>query len=322
MKLYVCISLDVEEEGLFSGKYPRSRMSVTNVPLLKRLAPLYRDFGFPVTLFCAYSVFADNMASEAISWMRDYCGAEIGAHLHHWSTPPLSDKGEYGPPLRTHKVDRELLCQRLETLLAAGEKIAGQPITSFRMGRWDLKSMLLPMLAEHGILVDSSICPLRFFKDGPDHFLAPADPYWVNIGPDRQILEAPITQISLFRPLARLWRATVPNNLLDCYHFLGALSANPLWHGPLAMRLATRLHTWRDGAVLNFFWHSSEMMPKGSPHIPDQAAADRLLATIFSFCRWLLDTYDVQPVTATQLAGLPLCYPERSLCAVRGQGDW
>lgn len=88
--LRVVVSLDVEEEGLFSGHYATSGCGVSNVSLLPRLAPLSRDLGFPLTLFCAHTVFADAGACRVLEQMRDHYGAEIGAHLHHWSTPPAS----------------------------------------------------------------------------------------------------------------------------------------------------------------------------------------------------------------------------------------
>ncbi len=322
MKLYVCISLDVEEEGLFSGSYASKNLSVDNVAHLPRLAPLYQDLGFAVTLFCAHSVFADENAAKTILWMRDHCGCEIAGHLHHWSTPP-ADNAPYAtsPPVRTHILPQQLLKQRLNTLLTAGREIIGHPITSFRMGRWDLKNILFPMLANSGIKVDSSVCPLRVFPNGPNHFLAPADPYWVAINADMRILEAPVTQIPLIKQLAKLWHVYAPGKYVDYFHFFGALSANPLWHGPLARRVATLLHTQRGGMILNFFWHSSEMMPQGSPHIRDQKAADKLLASIFSFCKWLRSTFDVHPVTATQLASLPVEYPTIFCCDNHGR-DW
>lgn len=319
MKLFVCISLDVEEEGLFSGNYPRTKLSVTNVAYIKRLAPLWDELGFPLTLFCAYPVFSDASARKTVLWMRDNCQAEIGAHLHHWSTPPLNS-GHAEAPVRTHLMRPMLLRQRLRSLLSAGAKCNGTPLTSFRMGRWDLKNMLLPMLAEEGIRVDSSICPLRVFSNGADHFLAPADPYWVQTSPGRRILEAPVTQIPLWHSLARAWHKAAPGKLMDSFHFFGALSANPFWHRPAVCRWAARLHALRGGHVLNFFWHSSEMMPHGSPHVPDTKTAEAMLRRIFEFCRWLRKNHDVQPVTATQLAKLPLDYPVRGV--ENPMGDW
>lgn len=52
--LAVCISLDVEEEGLFSGSYQAWNCSVTNVQRLRKLEPLCRELGFPLTLLCTH----------------------------------------------------------------------------------------------------------------------------------------------------------------------------------------------------------------------------------------------------------------------------
>lgn len=320
-ELYVCISLDVEEEGLFSGRYKSRDVSLKNIPLLRRLAPLYREFGLPLTLFCAYPVFCDPACQDTLAWMIENTAAEAGAHLHHWSTPPL-DEGE-SEPCRTHLLDRSLLAARLENLLAAGRDFLKRPVTSFRMGRWDLKKSLLPLLADNGILVDSSVCPLRKFKNGPDHFLALPEPYWVELPGGGRILEAPITQIPLSRHLASLWYRGAANlgMNIDTFHFIGALSANPFWHSQPVMRLASRLHRARNGRVLSLFWHSSELMPGGSPHTTNQKAADRHLAGIFSFCEWLKKTFAITGVTATDLGRIPVAGEYRQRCFEEPE-DW
>ncbi|MDR2744541.1 MAG: hypothetical protein LBB66_05025 [Desulfovibrio sp.] len=319
--LYVIVSLDVEEEGLFSGHYPAAGCGVRNVALLPRLAPFTRELGFPLTLFCAYTVFDDADARRVLAFMRDKCGAEIAAHLHHWSTPPLrSPSVETEIPERTHRMRDSLLRQCLDSLLTAGRQFQGAPLTSFRMGRWDLKSALRPLLGEFGITLDSSVCPLRAFGDGADHFLAPADPYWVD-GTGRGLLESPVTQITPAPWLARLWHKHVRRpGLLDSFHCWGAVSANPVWHGEGIMRLATRLHVFRGGRVLHLFWHSSEMLPGASPSVPDQAASKALLKKIRFFLQWLKENFTVSAVTAAQLRSVAatLNFPGRPA----GNGDW
>ena len=324
--LYVIVSLDVEEEGLFSGSYASSGCGVRNVALLPRLAPLTHELGFPLTLFCAHTVFSNAEARPHLAWMRDHCQAEIAAHLHHWSTPPLDDEtvGDEnaqtnGSPVRTDKMPQELLRRRLRTLLDAGHDFQGAPLTSFRMGRWDLKASVRPLLAEEGITFDSSVCPLRVFAGGPDHFLAPTEPYWPHDCPG--MLESPVSQIALSPALARLWYGlTRQKALVDSFHFWGALSPNPVWHSPAVMRAATRLLVRRGGKVLSLFWHSSEMLPGGSPNIPDQAAADALYQKTYSYLRWLRENYNVIGLTAAQLRHLApsLNFGPRPA----GQGDW
>ncbi|MDR3358316.1 MAG: hypothetical protein LBN96_05615 [Desulfovibrio sp.] len=319
--LYVIVSLDVEEEGLFSGRYPAAGCGVRNVALLPRLAPFTRKLGFPLTLFCTYTVFDNADARRVLAFMRDACGAEIAAHLHHWSTPPLRSAGaETKIPERTHCLRDSLLRRRLDNLLTAGRRFQGAPLTSFRMGRWDLKSTLRPLLGEFGITLDSSVCPLRAFRDGADHFLAPADPYWVDDA-GRDLLESPVTQITPAPWLARLWHQHVRQPaLLDSFHCWGAVSANPVWHSEGIMRLAARLHVLRGGRVLHLFWHSSEMLPGASPNVPDQAASRALFKKIRSFLRWLKENFTVCAVTAAQLRGAAasLNFPGRP----PDSGDW
>jgi len=318
--LRVVVSLDVEEEGLFSGRYATTGCTTQNVSLLPRLAPLTRELGFPLSLLCTYAAFMDPDARVSLARMRDSLGAEIGAHLHHWNTPPLGP--ETSPPIPTDHLDREMLRARLRTLLRTGHDFQGEPLRTFRMGRWDLKTAIRPLLTEEGIHVDSSVCPLRSFKNGPDHFLAPADPYWIENG----LLEVPVTQIALhpwlpptLHSIARGLPEQHRQRLLDSFHFWAAFSANPVWHSATVMRLAARWHVARGGKVICLFWHSSEMMPGASRHIKTQEDADALLARIYNFLRWLKETYSAQGVTLASLAHDPQRFPARP---ADEHGDW
>ena len=327
--LSVLITMDVEEEGLFSGRYQRRNPPVTNVASLRRLTGLSDDLGFPLTLLCSHAVFTDAAACRVLEEMRDQHGAEIGAHLHHWSTPPFENEELFcqGTPTRTDKLDRKLLEDRLVSLLEAGEDFQGAPLTSFRMGRWDLKKCLFPLLHEHGIVVDSSICPLRSFAGGADHFLAPGQPYWA-LGKDVPFLEVPITQIPLASFMPSLWQK-FSGSKKDAFHFLAALSGSPFWHNDFVMRLCVKLLQLRSCDVLCVFWHSSELVPKGSPHVPDAAAADRVLKRIFSFFGWIREHVPCRGLTLTQLykealaggGSLHPAYPAREDLG-RQEGDW
>lgn len=299
-RLALCISIDVEEEGLFGGKYPTREATVANVPRLKKLAPLHDDFKIPLTLLCTHAVFMDRAAQKTLAHLRDNCAAEIGAHLHHWSTPPYDGLDQHGAPRKSSSMKREILAERLAALLAAGRDFQGEALESFRMGRWDMDSSWRMLLQEQGIKIDSSICPLRIFKGGPDHFSAPADPWFIG---KNGLLEAPVTQIPLLPALAHAWMRFIPKNsgIKDFFHFFGALSANPFWHGPKAMRACARLHAARGGNVLSLFWHSSELMPGASPHVPDEKAAARKISAIYDFCRWLDENFILEPLTLKQL---------------------
>src|SRR5574340_349784 len=91
------ISIDVEEEGLFSGAYPRTPPGVSNVANLQRLEFIPREFGFPLTLLITYHAALDPAARKVLEYWRDHYGTEIGAHLHPWHTPPFADLFEPEP---------------------------------------------------------------------------------------------------------------------------------------------------------------------------------------------------------------------------------
>ena len=213
--IYLAVSLDVEEEGLFGGQYARRDYSTANTASLTRLAPLY-ERGVRPTLFCAHSVLADAPSCHALAHARDRHGAEIGAHLHHWNTPPLTLDGPDADAALANNaasvpaaaVSAPLMAAKLAGLMAAGRNFQGALLTSFRMGRWDLHRSLWPLLAQAGILVDASVRPLHCGATplaGPDHFNAPRDPYWVSM-PEGQIFEVPLSVTPLLPCLPGLLR--------------------------------------------------------------------------------------------------------------------
>ncbi len=325
--LTVLVTLDVEEEGLFSGTYRRRDPGVANVARLRRLAPLCDDLGLPLTLLCSHAVFRSADACRVLEEMRDRHGCEIGAHLHHWSTPPYESDEIVcrSRPPRTDAIDRGLLEARLDSLLREGAGFQGAPLTSFRMGRWDCKNVLFPMLSGRGILVDSSICPLRVHRDGADHFMAPNQPYWA-LGRATPFLEIPLTQIPLLTFLPGLWqRCFARSARRDDFHFLAALSGCPFWHGDAVMRLCVRLLRLRRQDVLCVFWHSTEIAAGCSPHVPDAKAADRVVARIMNFFRWIRERVPSRGMTMTAFCREALAdaarLPERSELGP-APGDW
>lgn len=315
----VCIVIDVEEEGLFTGHYPR-KPGVRNIAALSSLAFLTREYGIPLTLVCAHSVFADADARKHLEYMRDHLGAEIGAHLHHWSTPPFRDGIDANPAryLPAHALPPDLLREKLTSLFTAAADFQGQPVTTFRMGRWDAHVSLWPHLAEQGVRVDSSIRPWQYPAGWRDHFLAPTSPYTVEVM-GKRIVEVPDTAVPLCPGLARLWRAA-PAPLMHRAHFIGVMTTNPVYHSLTYMKTAARLLLARGGQVLGLTWHSSEIMPNATPHLPSQAHVTGLLDKVARFLRWLGDQRPVLGVTLGQMEGChaPLLDAE----ALQLPGDW
>lgn len=323
MPIYVILSLDVEEEGLFTGSYARTVSGVRNVAWLKDLAPLLSR-GVKPTLFCAHSVFRDKGAWPVLEDLRDRHGAEIGAHLHFWNTPPLPQGPDVLHAVPACAVDPALLAAKLETLFAAGRDFQGGHIRAFRMGRWDMHKRHWPLLLEAGVEVDSSVRPLfgaMTPRKGADHFSAPTQPYWVEHG-GKRLLEVPLTVVPVSRLVANL-HASLPGGLGKRARFFmrywNTLSLLPVYYPLWCLKMATRL-CLGGGNVLMMTWHSSEMMPGGAPHLPDARAIGGMLGKVAAWVDWLQTQGDVRFVTLSELAAVWKTDNIQPVPA--GKGDW
>jgi hypothetical protein len=303
------ISVDVEEEGLFSGHYARTPPGVTNVEHLRRLEFIPREFGFPLTLLVTYQVARDPAARQVLEHWRNHLGAEIGAHLHHWNTPPFLDPPQ-PEPVNSEALPSLLLREKFATLVGSLRTHLGVSPISFRMGRFDLGSHAAARLPEFGLRVDSSVVPLRQVSGGPEHFLAPADPYALfPAGPQGpSIIEAPLTQVPFLAgapgTVARI-AAALPRGmgvrLLSGFRYWGVVGIQPAWFPLAAMRRTVRLHRRRGGQVLTMFLHSSELQPGATPQFPTETAVIHLVSKLRAFLSWLAQTFPVQGCTLAQL---------------------
>jgi len=289
----IVISVDVEEEGLFSGVYRRDPPGVSNVAHLDRLEFLTRDFGLPLTLLATFPVLRDERACQILTRWRERLGAEVGVHLHPWCTPPFEEE-EIGGPAASRHLAPDLLDRKLRALVAAFADVFGTNPRSFRMGRFDTSEWLPGLLVNAGLSVDSSVVPLSFRR--PATFLAQADPYeLVAASPTHPaLIEVPITVVARSRRAAlaafRL-SAAVPDAAravwLKAAHHLLAVGIHPTWYPLPAMRAAARIHQRRGGRLLHVFLHSSELMPGATPRFRTEAAVARLIGRLRAFVSWL-----------------------------------
>jgi hypothetical protein len=311
MKL--AITIDVEEEGLFRGKYDPHNTSVSNVSQLRRLDSIFLEWGIRPTLLTTYPVVSNETALNLLLELQERWKAEIGAHLHPWNTPPLETL-PYPEPVPSEFMSKELLKAKLETLVNSLNR-RGIQATSFRMGRFNMGPRMFSVLQEVGIEVDSSIAPMQRYCGGPDHLTAPTDPYFPDPADpcrpgDSKILEAPLTTVPLTRNLGRYLQALdesiIPRASLSWFAMcLGALSVQPLGTGLRRMKAAALAHSARGGQVLTLFFHSSELIAGGSPELPTTEHVNRFLNQLRAFIAWLCLRMDAEPKTLSELGA---CY--------------
>ncbi len=311
MSLKLAVTIDVEEEGLFRGRYDSLGASVNNVSELTRLDSIFRQWGIRPTLLVTYPVARHGPHQQFLMELKERWRGEIGAHLHWWNTPPLENL-PYPEPVPSGLIPRELLQAKLNTLLDAIKSMGADP-NCFRMGRFNISPRMFSLLEEAGIAVDSSIAPMHRYLGGPDHLCAPTDPYFPDPEDLRRpgnsgVMEVPVTVLPLAPRLGsfleRLPEALVPPDWVSWFAmYLGSLSAQPVGTGLRRMKAAASLHGSRGGRVLTIFFHSSELVAGLHPQHPTYREVEGFLHRLREFFVWL-DRRKVESLTLSEIGAL------------------
>ncbi len=308
--MLLAVTIDVEEEGLFGGQYHEHDAPVENVSRLGMLDGIFREFGIRPTLLVSYQAARTAENRELLVRLRDQWQGEIGAHLHHWNTPPIVPL-PYPQPAHSELIPQDLLSAKLDTLLGT-IKSMGVNTVSFRMGRFNLGPRMLAVLERSQITTDSSVAPMRKDPAGPDHLLAPVDPYFPDPGHvyavgNSRVVEVPITVVPVVNRLrtlvGRLDRGMlVSQRTLGWFSkHLASLPAQPMLTGLRRLKAAVELHRRRGGKVLTVYFHSSELMPGGCPKHQTESDVERFVDRLRQYFSWLRTGVVSESVTLSEV---------------------
>ncbi|MGD9781044.1 MAG: hypothetical protein AB7V14_02705 [Kiritimatiellia bacterium] len=297
----VAISLDVEEDGLGCGRYPRVPPGVANVAALERLEFVTRDFGIPLTLLATYPVIMDDVCLARLVRWRDQRDAEIGAHLHPWNTPPFPEGDAEGNGNPT-PWDGE----KMATLRAAIEQRTGRAPVSFRMGRFAVSERMFDDVQRAGFRRDASVVPFHATSGALAAYAVSPNPYRLRAETDSfpALWEIPLTTLPVW-PCAGRWMAAATTGLRRpwqaplqrVFQRIGVAGLHPAWFALPVMCWAARLHIARGGRLLHVFMHSSDLMPGCTPAFPTEQSVQRQINRLAAFLRWLQRRYSVAGAT-------------------------
>lgn len=260
----IIVSVDTEADDQWKTGGP---LSIGNVFALDRFQNLCERYALPPTYLITYEVADDARAAQQFRAWRER-GAEVGSHLHPWTTPPLKAGEEMTRRFPSELEDAELqakftaLTQKIETAI-------GIKPTSYRAGRWGFDARQAELLQRFGYRIDLSVTPgLSWEKGkdaGPDFSSESALPHWLN----GQVLEVPMTIVrtGLLRRLKwlRVFENTTPAQLRR------------------TLRAAERAGL--PAAV--FMIHSSELVAGKSPYVKTPEALERVyqnIESLFAYC--------------------------------------
>ena len=280
----VVLTIDTEPDNAWGNHLNRS---VANVRALLRLRDVLAKYGAKATCLVTSRVIQDGEAIEVLRHLVESGGAEIGAHLHPWESPPFMESGlDTKYHTFPHELPLAVFREKLKRLVEAiGERFA--PPTCYRGGRWGIAPEHLAVLEQAGFEVDTTVTPLIDWREtkgtptslngrgGVDFRSAPVSPYHPDYSDvtregGAKITEVPLT-VGLTRrvsPLVRRLYVALPelaHRILRRSALLRAVWATPTQEDErhllkmLAVALRERV------PVINMGIHSSELMVGCAP---------------------------------------------------------
>ena len=316
------ITIDTEADNQWDhGR----ELTVENLKYVPRFQELCNNYGIKPTYLVTSEVCEDTFAKKIFEDYVDKDWAEIGSHLHSWTTPPFQDKVGYMYNDRHHafatELSIDLLTEKIKTLTGQIENAFGKRPLSFRSGRFGYNEMLGKILMENNYIVDSSVTPYVNWKrnkgipegeGGPDFINCTPFPYTYTFT-NGSLLEIPVTILPTKFPFTR-------SHSLSRYHFrnvngniiLKALRKiffydQPVWFRPYLSTSINVLEALINEAsriklpYLVMMFHSSELMPGCSKYRPDKSSIEMLYSLLEQLFK-SLQKREIRSVSLTEAA--------------------
>ncbi len=303
------VVIDTESEFDWSKGVSADFGRVRSIEKLHSVQSVFEKFAITPCYVVDYPV-ATGKTSATIMRQMAGRGAEIGAHLQPWTTPPFLE-----PVGDRHAFPGNLpLWLQRQKLLRLGEAIESgigvRPLV-FKAGRYGIGAATLTLLEELGYNVDLSVAPGFDYsrEQGPDFRGFGAELSW--FGQERPMLEIPTTSgfAGLLRKGGpRLWKMLEHAGLRQM-HARGALDRAGLFSrirlSPEGYSLAQmkRLTTEliKSGQLfLTLSFHSSSLQPGYTPYCRTAKDVEALVARIAAYLEFF--TRDLNGASASPLA--------------------
>lgn len=276
------VDTEADDQWTLAG---RTALTVRNAERLPRLQALCDRFGMRPSYLVTWEMATRPSSASILRELAQGGRCEIGTHLHPWSSPPFRPE-DRATGTYPHQLPRELLERQLTELTAAIETNVGVRPVSYRAGRHGFDEKTVPILEALGYVVDSSVDPLynERRKGGAVFAGAPLVPYRLDYADVRRpgasrLLEIPVsadTTPGLPKALEAAYASLRP---IPWRGYFKRLGLRPRWLRPsytgLADTVALATSLVARGLPLNLLFHSSELLPGGSPYNKDEAAVDR-----------------------------------------------
>lgn len=316
--------ITIDTEGDNQWDHGRN-LTVENIKYVDRFQILCEKYGISPTYLITTEICEDSYAQKLFSGYVRGNRAEVGAHLHAWTTPPfLPDEGyrendEYH--IFASELSYELVSDKIHNLTEQISRTIGRVPTSFRSGRYGFNEVVARVLIENDYLVDSSVTPfVSWFGQrglpggtgGPDFIDASPFPDKL-VTSSGSLIEIPVTILPTIIPFNRnhniaryYFRNVNGNSLLKVLRKL-FYKNQPVWLRPTPEMTSELLGNlvWEASRInlpyLTMMFHSSELMPGCSKYRPDDQSIEDLYSLLTNFFT-TLQSLGIESTTLTDAA--------------------
>ncbi|MEE2937392.1 MAG: polysaccharide deacetylase family protein [Planctomycetota bacterium] len=312
--LRLAVTIDTEEEGLWSGQY-RSEATVENIRGVPRFQEVCDANGVRPTYLVTTPVARSDMAVEILRSIQDSGRCEIGTHVHPWNSPPLLEEASSGRNSFLCNLPPEIQRAKIEGLTKLIEQQFCQRPISFRAGRYGMGIEGIKILRDLGYRVDSSVIPYTSYasQGGPDFSSATCESYYpgevaiIERTTNQSLLEVPVTvgfTHSHFRLAHGLrsfamrspFRQLKSVGILDRSGIACKVKLSPEQASLEQMQRLARSLVRRGTRTLILMFHSSSLMPGCSPYVVNDDELDGFLQRLDHFFRFCIGELRCDPI--------------------------
>ena len=283
------VVVDTEEEFDWSAPFDPASTTVENIGCQFLAQDALTAHGVVPTYVVDYPVASTPASVAVLKSFLDAGRCEIGAHLHPWVNPPAEEEVNAFHSYACN-LPGDLMRRKLDVLSRTIADSFGQRPTVYKAGRYGIGPDTPSVLRSLGYQADTSVVPHTAFTGdgGPDFRGLPDQPFFTAEG----VLEVPLSVgfagwaagsgPVLYALLDQARRLRLPG-IAARLGALERLRLSPEGHGLDDMIRQTRAGLARGQRYFVLTYHSSSLMPGGSPYARTVRDRDELLQTLTNY---------------------------------------
>lgn len=308
------VVVHTEEEFDWDSEIVREATGVEHMRHIGRAQEIFDAFGIVPNYVIDYPIASQPLAYETLRRYQDDGRALIGAHLHPWVSPPLTE-----PLTRANtypgNLPRELEYEKLRVLTETISENFGKRPLAYLAGRYGNGPNSAAILEELGYEVDISVAPRIDYRadGGPDYSEYSADPFW--FGSQRKLLGLPgggcyagwlkAAGPPFYRLITHpsLGFARLPG-IASRLRAFERIRLSPEDYSLPEMQRMTRSMLDDGQRIFVFSFHSPSVHPGYTPYVRDETGLQRFLDKMRVYFSWFMRNLNGQSKTPLEIKAL------------------